>query len=75
MTIGKVGFSAPFAKRGYWSGIRGGLYSDFGVGLFPAGAMFNHSCAPNCAWLVDTSGRLRVMAVQDVLPGSQMFIS
>ncbi|CAM9598800.1 unnamed protein product [Ascophyllum nodosum] len=76
MTIGKIGISAPLARRGYWSRIRGCLYSDFGVGLFPGGAMFNHSCAPNCAWLTDLpSGKLRVIAVQDVAPGSQLCIS
>lgn len=75
MTIGKAGISAPLARRRYWSGIRGCLYSDFGIGLFPAGAMFNHSCAANCAWRTDSSGALRVVAVSDVPAGSQLFIS
>lgn len=75
MTIGKTGVSAPLLKRGYWSGIRGCLYTDFGVGLFPEGAMFNHSCEPNCAWQTDPSGVLRVAAVSNVPAGSQLFIS
>ncbi|CAM9740913.1 unnamed protein product [Ectocarpus sp. 12 AP-2014] len=75
MTIGKAGFSAPLAGRGYWSGIRGCLYSDFGVGLYPAGAMFNHSCRPNCSWRTDGSGELCVVACEDVPAGSQLFIS
>ncbi|CAN0439048.1 unnamed protein product, partial [Ectocarpus fasciculatus] len=75
MTIGKAGFSAPLAGRRYWSGIRGCLYSDFGVGLYPAGAMFNHSCRPNCSWRTNGAGELCVVAVEDVPAGSQLFIS
>lgn len=168
MTIGQAGFSVPLARRGYWSGIRGCLYTDFGVGLFPAGARLNHkyadrmiyssrldrdgararggrgclvsadrvlapygrsrarrhqrrqsavlcfwqsmsalgsippqpgllfgceqtchafarlvvfavfretSCRPNCSWRTDASGALSVVAVEDVPPDSQLFIS
>lgn len=99
MTIGRAGFSAPLARRRYWSGIRGCLYADFGVGLFPAGAMFNHSCRPNCSWSTvipaaeDASGSsvpavstsaadragmapmLRVVVLENIPAGSQLFIS
>ncbi|CAN0276956.1 unnamed protein product, partial [Laminaria digitata] len=75
MTVGRAGVSGPLARRRYWSGIRGGLYADFGVGLFPVGAMFNHSCQPNCVWRTDALGNLRVSAVEDVPAGSQLFIS
>ncbi|CAN0566431.1 unnamed protein product, partial [Ectocarpus sp. 12 AP-2014] len=48
---------------------------DFGVGLYPAGAMFNHSCRPNCSWRTNGSGELCVVTVEDVPAGSQLFIS
>jgi SET domain len=52
MTIGAVGYQAARTSTvpGYWSGIRGGLYTDHGIGIYPVAAMFNHSCAPNCYW-------------------------
>ena len=75
MTVGRAGVFGPLARRRYWSGIRGCLYSDFGVGLFPTGAMFNHSCEPNCVWRTDALGNLRVSTVEDVPAGSQLFIS
>ncbi|CAN0073407.1 unnamed protein product [Scytosiphon promiscuus] len=99
MTIGQAGFSAPLGRRRYWSGIRGCLYADFGVGLFPTGAMFNHSCRPNCSWRTvvpttdddwgssvpslslssaDRAGAvplLRVVALESIPAGSQLFIS
>jgi SET domain len=52
MTIGAVGYQAArtSTEPGYWSGIRGGLYTDHGIGVFPVAAIFNHSCAPNCYW-------------------------
>ncbi|CAN0463942.1 unnamed protein product [Hapterophycus canaliculatus] len=84
MTIGRAGFSAPLARRRYWSGIRGCLYADFGVGLFPAGAMFNHSCRPNCSWRTSSTSpadggvvtpSLRVVALENIPAGSQLFIS
>lgn len=75
MTVGRAGISAPLARRGYWSGIRGCLYTDFGVALFPRGAIFNHSCAPNCSWHTDETGSLCVTAVREVGAGEELTIS
>ena len=52
MTVGAPGYRAAHTKRvpGYWSDVRGGLYTGHGMALFPTVAMFNHSCAPNCHW-------------------------
>ena len=33
-------------------GAQGQQNTDLGVGLFPATAMLNHSCRPNCAYMV-----------------------
>lgn len=51
------------------------MYTDFGIGLFPRGAMFNHSCAPNCTWHTDHEGALSVTAVRDIERGEELTIS
>ncbi|CAM9988975.1 unnamed protein product, partial [Choristocarpus tenellus] len=37
MTIGEAGIRSQLIQRGYWSGVRGGLYTEYGIGLFPLG--------------------------------------
>lgn len=50
-----------------------GSWSDFGVGLFPSGAMLNHSCAPTCLWFV-RGGVLVVETARAVRPGEELTI-
>ncbi|TYZ62191.1 hypothetical protein PybrP1_004943 [[Pythium] brassicae (nom. inval.)] len=45
-----------------------------GIGVFPHGALFNHSCAPNC--VVSFAGQdMRVRAIADVAPDDELTIS
>jgi hypothetical protein len=47
-----------------------------GVGLWPTGSLFNHSCAPNCSFShVGSGGKLVVTAVKGVEEGEELFIS
>merc|ERR1711933_656059 len=48
-------------------------WSDFGVGLYPSGAMLNHSCAPSCMWFV-RGGVLFVETVRPVQKGEELTI-
>eukprot|EP00928_Gymnodinium_smaydae_P089113 TRINITY_DN73115_c0_g1_i1.p1 TRINITY_DN73115_c0_g1~~TRINITY_DN73115_c0_g1_i1.p1 ORF type:complete len:416 (+),score=53.99 TRINITY_DN73115_c0_g1_i1:54-1301(+) len=48
-------------------------WEDFGVGLYPSGAMLNHSCAPNCLWFV-RGGVLFVETTQAVRRGEELTI-
>jgi SET domain-containing protein len=51
------------------------------VGLWPTASLFNHSCAPNCAFehVVEGEGGgegvLRMTAVAPVAEGEELFIS
>eukprot|EP00911_Craspedida_sp_UC1_P002383 UC1_evm1s1782 len=44
-------------------------------GLFPAVAMFNHSCAPNCAVVTHPDGRLEVRTLVCVAAGMELTVS
>merc|ERR1712039_1159878 len=48
-------------------------WKDLGVGLYPSGAMFNHSCAPNCLWFVDR-GVLVVETICSIPKGAELTI-
>lgn len=44
-----------------------------GIGLFPRGALFNHSCAPNC--IVSFRGREMVVhTLRDLEPGEELTV-
>jgi len=45
------------------------------LGAFPAVAMFNHSCAPNCAVVTCPGGFLEVRTMCDVPPGVELTVS
>ena len=49
-----------------------------GVGLYPAAALINHSCDPNCVIAYDcdrTGARCLVRAIKDIPPGEELTIS
>lgn len=45
------------------------------LGLFPAVAMLNHSCAPNCAVVSCEGGVLEVRALRALRPGQELLVS
>ena len=49
-------------------------WSDIGTGLYPSGALFNHSCAPTCMWFVD-QGVLVVETLQAVKKNEELSIA
>eukprot|EP00419_Tripos_fusus_P042281 CAMPEP_0172795316 /NCGR_PEP_ID=MMETSP1074-20121228/210423_1 /TAXON_ID=2916 /ORGANISM="Ceratium fusus, Strain PA161109" /LENGTH=241 /DNA_ID=CAMNT_0013632403 /DNA_START=279 /DNA_END=1000 /DNA_ORIENTATION=- len=52
---------------------QGGTWADFGVALYPSGAMLNHSCSPTCLWFV-RGGVLIVETVKPVKRGEELTI-
>jgi hypothetical protein len=46
-----------------------------GLGLFPAVAMLNHSCAPNCAIVTNIGGVLEVRTLATVPTGCELTVS
>ncbi|CAK0869435.1 unnamed protein product, partial [Prorocentrum cordatum] len=52
---------------------RAGSWPDVGVGLYPSGAMLNHSCEPSCLWFV-RGGILVVEALRGVRRGEELTI-
>merc|ERR1712008_605582 len=51
----------------------GTTWADFGVALYPSGAMLNHSCSPTCLWFV-RGGVLMVETVKPVKRGEELTI-
>jgi len=49
-------------------------WKDFGIGLYPSGAMLNHSCFPSCLWFV-RSGTLIVETLRVVRRGEELTIA
>jgi SET domain-containing protein len=43
--------------------------------VFGAGSKFNHSCMPNCKWILKPGGKFRVVAVNPILAGEECTIS
>jgi hypothetical protein len=46
-----------------------------GLGFFPAVAMFNHSCAPNCVVVTFPDGYLEVRTLKDIAQGVELTVS
>ena len=51
------------------------LPTTLGIGLFPLGCIFNHSCCPNVEYVGDKYGRLTFKSTKDVKQGEELFIS
>mmetsp|Transcript_19065 Transcript_19065/g.24891 ORF Transcript_19065/g.24891 Transcript_19065/m.24891 type:complete len:460 (-) Transcript_19065:576-1955(-) len=48
---------------------------SIGIGLYPSGCCFNHSCRPNCDYLPDANGRIQVVTIRPVLMGEEMTLT
>ena len=48
--------------------------TQFGVGLYPLCAMFNHSCLPNCVFVND-GPRLRIRAIRRIAQGEELLVN
>ena len=49
--------------------------AKIGVGLYPGGAFFNHSCTPNVDYLVGQDGVMRKVTIRNVKKGEQLTIT
>jgi hypothetical protein len=47
---------------------------QYGMGLFPIGAMFNHSCAPNCSFL-NQGNLLCTRTIVPIKKGEELFVN
>lgn len=45
-----------------------------GIGLYPSGAMINHSCTPNCDYLPGHDGEMRLVTIGSVCAGDELTI-
>ena len=45
-----------------------------GIGLYPSGAMLNHSCVPNCDYLPAHDGRMRFVTIREVAEGEELTV-
>merc|ERR1719296_21367 len=73
MTCNSMTLAPEAQVRAATSSGRSGCWKDFGVGLFPSGAILNHSCAPSCLWFV-RGGVLVVETVRPVAKGEELTI-
>lgn len=73
MTCNSMTLAPEEQVRRATSSKRSARWDDFGVGLYPSGAMLNHSCSPSCLWFV-RGGVLVVETVRPVRIGEELTI-